>query len=131
MVVQLIVLLMTFLVAYNTTRSNIDERRRELATMFAFGTRVRTVLRMAIVENLIIGVLGTALGIGLGWMVMRTILLLRFGTMAPELSPVMTVSSDTLVLAARFGVVVVAATPLVMAKRLVRMDIPSTLRVME
>ncbi len=130
-VIELLVLLMAFLIAANTTRTNMEERRRELATMFAFGTPVRTVLRMAMVESFIIGVLGTTVGIALGWLVMRTMILVRFGTMAPELSPVITVSPNTLVLAVLIGVVVVSLTPLLMARRLVQMDIPSTLRVVE
>jgi putative ABC transport system permease protein len=130
-VIELVVLVMTLLIAFNTTRSNIDERRRELATMFAFGTPVRTVLRMAMVENLIVGVLGTAVGIGLGWLVLNTLLMGRFDEMMPELSPVVTLAPFTLGLAVLFGVLVVMVTPLLMARRLVRMDIPSTLRVIE
>jgi putative ABC transport system permease protein len=130
-VVELVVLVMVFLIAFNTTRSNIDERRRELATMFAFGTPVRTVLRMAMVENFVIGALGTAVGIGLGWLVLNTALMARFDEMMPELNPVMSVSSFTLGLAVLFGVVAVAMTPLTMARRLARMDIPDTLRVVE
>jgi putative ABC transport system permease protein len=130
-VIQLLVLVMAFLIAFNTTRSNVDERRRELATMFAFGTRVRTVLRMGVQENLIVGILGTAVGIGLGWLVMTTALLTRFETMMPELNPVVGLSPLTLGLAVLFGVVVVALTPLVLVRRLVRMDIPSALRVVE
>jgi ABC-type antimicrobial peptide transport system permease subunit len=130
-VIQMAVLVMAFLIAFNTTRTNVDERRRELATMFAFGTRIRTVLRMAVVENLIIGVLGTAVGIVLGRAVMRAVLLVRFETMAPELDPVMTVSTNTLGLAVLFGVVVVAVTPVLMLRQLVNMDVPSTLRVVE
>jgi putative ABC transport system permease protein len=130
-VVQVAVLLMAFLIAFNTTRSNIDERRRELATMFAFGTRVRTALRMSMVENLIIGVLGTAAGIGLGWLVLNTMLQARIETMMPELNPVISVSPATLGMAVLIGVVAVAVTPVFMARRLVRMDLPSTLRVVE
>ncbi len=130
-IIQLVVLVMAFLIAFNTTRTNIEERRRELATMFAFGARVRTVIRMAVVENLVVGILGTALGIGLGWWVLNTFLARRIETMMPELNPFFGLSSTTLGLAVLFGVVVVALTPVVMTRRLVRMDIPSTLRVME
>jgi hypothetical protein len=86
---------------------------------------------MAVVENLIIGVLGTAVGIALGRLVMRATLLTRFETMAPELDPVMTVSTNTLGLAVLFGVLVVAVTPVLMIRQLMNMDIPSTLRVVE
>jgi putative ABC transport system permease protein len=129
--IQFIVLAMAFLVAFNTTRTNMEERQRDIATMFAFGTRVRTVLRMAMTENLIIGLLGTAVGIGLGWLLLNTMLLEMFERDAPELGTAMSVSSGTYAWAALIGVVVVAVTPIVLTRRLTKMDIPSTLRVIE
>lgn len=130
-IIQSVVLVMAFLIAFNTTRTNVDERRRDLATMFAFGTRVRTALRMAVVENLITGVLGTALGIGLGWLLLNTMLLAQFERDAPEMNTLVTVSPATYGWAVLIGVIVVAVTPLLMSRRLTRMDIPSTLRVVE
>jgi putative ABC transport system permease protein len=129
--IQFVVLGMAFLVAFNTTRTNMEERRRDLATMFAFGTRVRTALRMAMTENLIIGLMGTALGIGLGWLLLNTTLLEMFERDAPELHTVMHVSSSTYGWAALIGVVVVAVTPIFLTRRLTKMDIPSTLRIVE
>jgi putative ABC transport system permease protein len=128
---QFVVLVMAFLVAFNTTRTNMEERQRDIATMFAFGTRVRTAIRMAMTENLIIGLLGTALGIGLGWLLLSTTLLGMFERDAPELGTVLTVSQATYGWAVLIGVIVVALTPILMTRRLVRMDIPSTLRVIE
>jgi putative ABC transport system permease protein len=131
LVLQLIVLVIAFLIAFNTTRSNVEERRRELATMFAFGTRVRTVIRMAIVENLLTGLLGTALGLGLGWALLNTSLKGFFENDAPELGAIFTLSASTYGWAVLIGVVVVALTPVFMTRRLLKMDIPSTLRVIE
>jgi len=125
------VLLMAFLIAFNTTRSNMDERRRDIATMFAFGTRVRTAIRMAITENLIIGILGTVLGIGLGWLLLSTSLLAMFEHDAPEMNTILSVSPDTYAWAVLIGVIVVAFTPVFLTRRLTKMDIPSTLRVIE
>ncbi len=130
-VIQGVVLLIVFLLAFNTTRSNIDERRRELATMFAFGTRIWTVVKMSIEENLIIGLLGTALGIGLGWGVLNAMVTWRVETLIPELSLSIGLAPTTLVWAVAFGVLAVALTPVLMTRQLVRMDIPSTLRVVE
>jgi ABC-type lipoprotein release transport system permease subunit len=130
-VLQFIVLIMAFFIAFNTTRSNLDERRRDIATMFAFGTRVRTVLRMAVTENFITGILGTAVGIGLGWWIMNSTMLSLFENEAPELHVIMDISLSTYGWAVLIGVVVVALTPVVMARRLTQMDIPSTLRVIE
>jgi putative ABC transport system permease protein len=117
--------------AYNTTRSNIDERRRDIATMFAFGTRVRTVLRMAMLENLVIGLMGTAVGLGLGWLTLNAVMLDRIESIAPDMNIIVSVSSTTYLWAVVIGVIVVAVTPLVLTRRLVKMDIPSTLRVIE
>jgi len=130
-VLQFVVLLIAFLIAYNTTRSNIEERRRDLATMFAFGTRVRTVIRMTMMENFIIGVLGTALGIVMGWMVLSTTMLSMFEHDAPELSAILSISASTLGWAILIGVIVVTVTPVFLTRRLTKMDIPSTLRVIE
>lgn len=131
MVIQVVVLVMAFLVAFNTTRSNMEERRRDIATMFAFGTRVRTVVRMAMMENLITGILGTILGIGLGWLMLSTTLLAMFEKDAPEMNTVLSVSPITYGWAVLIGVIVVAVTPIFMTRRLIKMDIPSTLRVLE
>jgi putative ABC transport system permease protein len=130
-VLQFIVLIMAFFIAFNTTRSNLDERRRDIATMFAFGTRVRTVLRMAVTENLITGILGTAAGVGLGWWFMNTTMLRLFENEAPELNAVLAISLSTFGWAVLIGIVVVALTPIFMVRRLTKMDIPSTLRVIE
>ena len=130
-VLQFVVLLIAFLIAYNTTRSNMEERRRDLATMFAFGTRVRTVIRMTMMENLIIGVLGTALGIAMGWLVLSRPMLAMFEHDAPELSVTLSISTATLGWAVLIGVIVVTVTPVFLTRRLTKMDIPSTLRVIE
>jgi putative ABC transport system permease protein len=129
--IQFIVLAIAFLIAFNTTRTNMEERQRDVATMFAFGTRVRTAVRMAMTENLIIGLLGTVVGIGLGWLLLNTTLLEMFERDAPELGTAMSVSTATYGWAVLIGVVVVAVTPIFLTRRLTKMDIPATLRVLE
>ena len=69
-VAQAMVVAMAFLIAFNTTSISVDERVRGIATMFAFGLRIRTVMRMQM-ENLVIGVLGTIIGVALGWVVLN------------------------------------------------------------
>jgi putative ABC transport system permease protein len=130
-VIQMVVLVMAFFIAFNTTRSNLEERQRDIATMFAFGTRVRTAIRMAMVENLIIGALGTLLGIGLGWLMLSTTLLAQFEHDAPDLHTILDVAPATYGWAVLIGVIVVTVTPIFAARRLIKMDIPSTLRVLE
>jgi putative ABC transport system permease protein len=130
-IVQYIALALAFLIAFNTTNINVDERRRELATMFAFGTRIRTTIRMAVTENLTMGIVSTVVGVWLGWVVLHRLLSARMETMMPDIGIVIQVAPSTLVLAACFGVLVVALTPMFSIRRLTRMDIPSTLRVVE
>ena len=60
---------LALLIAFNSSAIGIDERRRENATMLAFGiTNVRTVV-LAVAESLIIGVLGTLVGLAGGLLV--------------------------------------------------------------
>ena len=67
-VLELFILFLAMLIAYNAASINTDERSREHATLFAFGLPLRRVLRMDFVESLLIGLLGTAIGLlaGLG-----------------------------------------------------------------
>jgi putative ABC transport system permease protein len=130
-VVQGIVLFMAFLIAFNTTSINVDERVREISTMFAFGLPVRTVTRMQILENFIIGVLGTALGLVLGWFALNAMLVSRVEEQLAEFKFTVTISPETLAISMLLGVLVVAITPLLSIRRMVKMNIPDTLRVME
>jgi putative ABC transport system permease protein len=65
---------MALLIALNASSINVDERTREHATMFAYGVTVTRVLRGTVAEAVIIGALGTAVGMAAGrallwWMV--------------------------------------------------------------
>jgi putative ABC transport system permease protein len=130
-VVQLIVLIMAFLIAFNSTSINVDERFREIATMFAFGLPLRTVTRMQMLENLIVGVLGTIVGVIAGWYVLNAFLASRVKEQLADFKFVVTISPATLAVSVILGVLVVALAPLFSIRRMTRMDIPSTLRVME
>jgi len=86
---------------------------------------------MQMVENLIVGIWGTLIGIGLGWIVLNALLVARIEEQLADLKFTITISSTTLLISAVLGVLVVALTPLLSIRRMLRMDIPSTLRVME
>jgi putative ABC transport system permease protein len=129
--VGLVVMLLALLITFNSTSINVDERAREIATMFAFGLPVRTVTRMSMLENLIIGILGTLSGLGLGYVVLVWMITQRMASQMRELDFSLTLSPATLGWAVAIGVIVVALTPLLSMRKMVRMDIPSTLRVME
>ncbi len=55
-----------FIIA-NSFRTVVAERRRDIGMLRAVGTRRRTVIGMFLVESLIQGVIGTALGLLAGW----------------------------------------------------------------
>ena len=129
--VELAVLALAFLIAFNSTTINLSERAREIATMFAFGVPPRTVTRMAMLENFITGVLGTLLGLGLGVVLLAWFYRERMPIIIPQMRFHITVAPSTLVLSVVFGVVVVTITPLLAVRRMASMDIPATLRVME
>lgn len=130
-VVEGAVLVLALLIAFNSASINSDERAREHATMFAFGMPVRSVLGMGIVESLVIGVLGTAVGIGVGYLLLVFIVQqLMPGTM-PDIGFVTHLAPGTIGLACALGILSVAVAPLFTVRRLRRMDLPATLRVTE
>jgi putative ABC transport system permease protein len=130
-VLELFILLLTLLIAYNATSINTDERRREHATLFAFGLPLRRVLRMDIAEGLLIGLLGTAIGVAGGAVVLQWITTALIGSTMPEIGLDVAVSGQTFATAIILGVVAVAIAPFLTVRRLRRMDIPGTLRVVE
>jgi putative ABC transport system permease protein len=126
-----IVFLLTGLIAFNAVTIGVEERTREQATMFAFGVSRSVVVAGLTVEGLVLGVVGTALGVAggrvlLGWIVQRQI---------PEILPEVWVpahlSGATLLTTVLLGVLAVTCAPLLTIRRLRRMDVPSALRVAE
>jgi len=130
-VVQGIVLVLALLIAFNSTAINMDERAREHATMFAFGVPIRTVLRMAIVESVIIGIVATAVGVAAGFLVVGFMINVLIADTLPDLGMVVWVSRQTLLTAVALGIVAVALAPLLTLRKLLRMDIAATLKVLE
>jgi putative ABC transport system permease protein len=126
-----ITLLLALLIAFNATSIATDERAREHATMFAFGLPRRAVVAMGMVESAAIGLLGTALGVGLGYLLTRYTVEVQLHQTLPEFGMPASVSLATVGVAVALGVGAVALTPLVTVRRLGRMDIPATLRVVE
>ncbi|MEZ5383792.1 MAG: FtsX-like permease family protein [Microthrixaceae bacterium] len=125
------VLLLALLIAFNAARITVDERRREHATMRAFGLPVRTVLVVLIKESVLVGLAATAVGVAAGTVFLDWMLASLASTTLPDLGIDRYVSPSTVVVAASVGIVAVAAAPLFLIRRIRRMDIPDTLRVME
>ena len=130
-VLELFILVLAMLIAYNATSINADERARERATLFAFGMPRRRVLGLETVEGLLIGLLGTALGIGAGLLLNRWIITSTMNTTMPDMSMDIVVSATTVLTALALSVIAVGIAPLLTSRRLRRMDIPGTLRVVE
>ena len=124
-------LALALLIAFNSTSISTDERARENATMLAFGVPVRGAVGLAVGESLIIGLLGTLLGIGAGLLVIGWVVNETLPETLPDLGLVVSISGGSILVAALVGVIAVAVAPLLTARRIRRMDLPSTLRVVE
>ena len=124
-------LALALLIAFNSTSISTDERARENATMLAFGVPVRGAVGLAVGESLIIGLLGTLLGIGGGLLVIGWVVNETLPETLPDLGLVVSISGGSILVAALVGVIAVAVAPLLTARRIRRMDVPSTLRVVE
>lgn len=125
------VLLLALLIAFNSTRIAVEERRRENATMLAYGLRLRTVLGVIVREAVAIGLLATVIGLAVGMVVVRWILTSLAQTSMPDLGIDIHLSLSSILLSVIVGVVAVAFAPLLLVRRVKNMDLPATLRVME
>lgn len=130
-VAEVAVLLIALLIGFNATNIAADERAREHATMFAFGVPVRTVVGISVAESALTGLLGTLVGIPLGFVVVRLLIERVVQNTVPDLGIEAALAGSTLAVALVMGIVVVAVTPLFTARRMQRLDIPATLRVVE
>lgn len=126
-----IVLLLALLIAYNTANINMDERRREHATMFAYGLPPRVVMGMAMVESAALGLIATLVGLVAGYGLLQWVVSVLMPNTFPELGIRIVFEPLTLALVLVMGVAAVAIAPVLTVRRLRRMDVPSTLRVME
>ncbi|MGI9529276.1 MAG: FtsX-like permease family protein, partial [Acidimicrobiia bacterium] len=127
-----IVFLLALLIAFNAAGISVEERRRELATMFAFGVPRWKAVRITVVESFTIGVIATTLGIVGGLGLMWWFLFRLAPQSMPEVGFNLVLSAASVGVAVVVGVVAVGLAPLLTApRRMRRMDVPSTLRVME
>jgi putative ABC transport system permease protein len=124
-------LALALLIAFNSSAIGIDERRRENATMLAFGVSASRTMALAVGESLIAGVLGTAAGLAGGFLVTSWVVGQTLPETLPDLGLLVEIAPVSLLVAAAVGVAAVALAPLLSARRIRRMDVPSTLRVME
>lgn len=130
-IAAVVTLLLALLIAFNTASIGMDERRREHATMLAFGLPVRTVLGLSVAESLLLGVLGTALGLLGGFGILTWMMRTTVPEVLPEIGVVATVAPTTIAWVVVLGVATVAVAPLLGLPRLRRTDVPTTLRLVE
>ena len=124
-------LLLAMLIAFNSASINLESRSREHATMFAFGVRVRTALRMASIENLVVAViatsLGTAGGLAMVWWITQRVLTETL----PDFGLAVVLAPETIVMVTVMGIGAVVLAPLLTLRRMMTMNLPGTLRLME
>ena len=126
-----VILFMALLIAFLTASISLDARAREHATMAAFGVRNRTMMRMAMTESFIIGVAATLLGVAGGiaavwWMTSEL-----FSSTLPEFGMEVVLAPATVAITMILGIGAVTIAPLFTVRRLRRMDVPGTLRLVE
>jgi putative ABC transport system permease protein len=124
-------LLLALLMAFNVATVTADERSREHATMFAFGVRPRRIVGLAMCEYVLLGVGASLLGLVAGRLIVAWIARALITDTLPEIGVLVHLSSSSLLAAGVAGVVAIGLGPLFTVRRLRRMDVPSTLRVVE
>jgi putative ABC transport system permease protein len=124
-------LILAALIAYNPASISLDERSREHATMLAYGVRSRTVMRVAVVEGLALGALSTVLGFIGGLLLTRWFVDVLARRVMPDIGFEVAFSPQSFLIVFVLGVLAAGLTPLFGWRRLRRMNVPSTLRLME
>ena len=130
-VIQMFVLGLALLIAFNTANINSDERARDHATMFAYGVPVRRVLGNLAVEGLVLGTIATLLGVVLGYGMLLWLIHDLIPASYPDLGVILSVRAPQMAVLLAAGIAVVAFAPVLTVRKLRRMDVPSTLRVLE
>ena len=131
LVMEVFVLGLALLIAFNTANINSDERARDHATMFAYGVPVRRVIGNLALEGLALGVVATLVGILLGYALLLWILVVLVPASYPDMGIDLLINIPQMAAFLVAGVVVVALAPALTVRKLSRMNIPGTLRVLE
>ena len=130
-VIEAVPLGLALLVAFNASLLDAEEHRRDHATMFAFGVSQRRVVGLLMVGSFVLAIIGTVLGLAGGWAMARWIMERVVPATLPEIGIRTYLSTTSLITSALLGVVAVTLAPLLVWRRLRRLDVPATLRVME
>ena len=125
------VVLLLLLIAFNTASINADERARDHATMFAYGIPVRRVIANLSMEGLLLCAAAAVLGALFGYALLLWMVLYLMPTAIPEIGPIVSVNPIEMALYFAVALVAVALAPVFSARKMNKMSIPGTLRVME
>ncbi|WP_419914258.1 FtsX-like permease family protein [Candidatus Poriferisodalis sp.] len=128
---RIFIILLIMLIAFNTTNLNVDERRRDHATIFAYGLPVRRVIANLSIEGVLLGVIAAVLGGVFGYGLLQGILLVLMPSVIPDVGLLVSVRWGEMVAHFVVALVAVAIVPVFSRRKLKNMFIPGTLRVME
>ena len=132
-VLRLIILIMVLLGVANSVNMGVFERVGEFGTMMALGNRRLDVFRLVMMENVIIGLIGSAAGLLMGVVLAWSISALGIPMPPPPSSEVgymaqIRVVPKELVLAFVVGVVATVAAAVLPARRVARIPVAEALR---
>ncbi len=130
-VLQVVIGLLAFLVAYNSSTASSEERTREHATMLAYGVPVARVVLAGAAESVLLGLAGVGVGLGLGVLVLAWVLSTVFPAAVPQLSVTASVATWSYGVTALIGIAAAASAPVLVTRRLRHIDLPGTLRHVE
>lgn len=82
-------------------------------------------------EGVLVGFAATAIGLGLGVMLTQWMITDVVADTVPDLSFVLAIQPATVTIAVGVGILALASAPLLVTRRLLRMNVPDALRVME
>ena len=130
-IIELFVLGLALLIAFNTANLNADERTRDHATMFAFGVPVGRVVTILAVEGFLLGIVATLMGIVLGLGLLTWMIFGLFPDSYPDMGVVMSIDLLQMSIVLAGGVTVITLAPALTIRKLRQMNIPGALRVLE
>jgi putative ABC transport system permease protein len=132
-VLRLIILIMVLLGVANSVNMGVFERVGEFGTMMALGNRRIDVFRLVMMENVIVGLIGSAAGLLMGVVLAWSISVLGIPMPPPPSSEVgymaqIRVVPKELALAFVVGVVATVAAAVLPARRVARIPVAEALR---
>jgi putative ABC transport system permease protein len=125
-IVEIIVVPLALLIAYNAASVAGEERAREQATMLAIGIRTRTIVATAMAESTLIGMVGTLVGLAGGWFALGWVIQVADETL-PDIALRRTISPGTVMVAFVIGVIAVGLAPILLTRRVARINIAATI----